>query len=391
VWSDGGDEAFDEVRSWLIANGATVHEGLHSSNFQHGGSNVRGVSSTEEVQGNASLLAVPRHLWLTLSNFPEFRDAEFPPAYPCNQLASFEIRDVKLAAALASEAHKGEKSFFFKYIKNLPRMSDFQSFLPWMIRSSLKADFAALPLTAVVTKIQSDDREYIQKCCDRWIRAEKSPAKDLTWDEIQLGLAWIRTRSYTMFHYNNTLDAIALVPGADMLNVAKSSDLNTGWSSISADVFSIHSDGKPIDSGHELYESYCRQCDNNALMTSWGVYLEDNPNTLRHDSIDCNGPLGITMHRATELALQPRGGGRIPATWRSPRCRADIFDNEQGPLYCSLARLAWETCSSEWSISGRAALSFLSRRIKENPKNTDTGASLRHVAAATTTRVSHML
>merc|ERR1712139_750837 len=102
-----------------------------------------------------------------------------------------------------------------------------------------------------------------------------------------------------MFQYNNTLDAVALVPGPDMLNVAKVSELNTGWSSASAELFSLRSGAEVVASGHELFESYCRQCDNIDLLKSWGVYLEDNPNSIAQNTVDCKGPAGITMQRAT--------------------------------------------------------------------------------------------
>merc|ERR1719198_758951 len=151
-----------------------------------------------------------------------------------------------------------------------------------------------------------------------------------------------------MFHCNNTLDEIALVPGADMLNVVKASNLNTAWSSSSADFFTVSSDAEPIGSGQELYESYCRHCDNIAMMKSWGVYLEDNPNAIHDDRVNCTSSAGITMRRAAEAALQLGGGNAMAPGWRSPRCKATVFEAGQGPLRCSLARLAWEICSQSW-------------------------------------------
>merc|ERR1719158_2791078 len=101
-------------------------------------------------------------------------------------------------------------------------------------------------------------------------------------------------------------------------------------------------------------------------MNIWGVFLEDN--TVRIPEDDLKEMQCITKKAVSAVALQ--GGAAAPKqqpaptiretamaaldpdnlrdavgkAWAAPRCRNDTVLGLQGPLRCSLARLAWEYC-----------------------------------------------
>jgi len=214
------------------------------------------------------------------------------------------------------------------------------------METGLQSDFSALPLVSSVQKAQAADKDA-QTCFNSWVKKNDCPARGLTWDQVQLALNWLQTRSFTMYQYFGTQDHNALIPGADMLNTAKAIDSNVEWSS-TAEVYTMQT-GTPAASGHELSDAYCHDCDNNYLMNHWGVFMEDNANPLEErDAQACTGDEGMHMNQLVTAALQD------PAAYPgllSPRCRASTLNEEQGPMRCCLARLAWENCAKDWKAA----------------------------------------
>jgi len=353
VLGQGSTDDFQELTQWLVSEGATVKTELHGDTFQHGGASVRGILSTNELADQTTFLVIPKRLWLVLSNFPQFAGAQLPSKCDLRGV-SIKAHELKLAAALASEAQKGDASFFYKYLKTLPTMEQFYSFYPLMMESPLQSDFASLPIVADV-QTTLDDLKLVRGCFEKWVKAADSPAKGLTWDQILLGLTWLRTRAFTMFQYFGTQDIISLIPGADMLNTAKAADLNVAWSSTETE-YTMNTDAESVASGTELLDSYCqneedgKQCHNSEMLKHWGVYLEDNPNSVDHDAETCTGEVGVHMKEVTQAALQEPETA-LSAGWRSPRCHASTLNMAQGPLRCSLSRLAWETCAEKWGVA----------------------------------------
>merc|ERR1719253_1749297 len=120
-----------------------------------------------------------------------------------------------------------------------------------MMEKSLQEDFAALPLVDTAKEQKSYDDNYNRVCFEQWKQIYTSPARDVSWDEMLLALTWIRTRCY------GTSSGTAIIPGTDMLNVAKAEDLNTYWS-FTDDAFSLDTKVNDVTAGQELYESYCQ-------------------------------------------------------------------------------------------------------------------------------------
>lgn len=332
------DDGTDEVMRWLIANGATVNGAVHSHFFQYGDASVRGILAADALPGQTSVLSIPKKLWLEPSHYPNFMQSPLPSSCQFGPNVAELSKELKFAAALASEMQKGSSSFYYPYLKHLPNMEEFHSFLPWMMESALESEFASLPIVALAQQWQAYFTE-LHTCFDSWAKADGSPAKGLSWEHTLLGVAWIRTRSFLG----------ALVPGADMVNTAKVGAYNVEWS-VTETEYIMHTGAKPVAAASELYDSYCPTCDNSELLDAWGLYLEDNPNPVERDAKICSGEAGMRMKEATQAALQDAAAA-VAAGWTSPRCRASIWHMAQGPLRCSLARLSWETCAEKWDIA----------------------------------------
>merc|ERR1719162_1501647 len=93
---------------------------------------------------------------------------------------------------------------------------------------ALESAFAPLPLIAPVQQMQGYYKT-MHACFDSWAKAHGSPVKGLNWEQTLLGMVWIRTRAFSGLGTHDVDILGALIPGADMLNTAKSADLNVGW------------------------------------------------------------------------------------------------------------------------------------------------------------------
>lgn len=357
-------EAWKESAAWAVANGGSAHAGLAGSATRHGGATVRGIVATEPLPNGTLLLEVPRRLWLTLENFPAFRDARLDGLDGCP--TERERLMLQLSAVIATERRKGAASFYHVYLQKLPTLADFRAFHPRLAREQLLADFAALPLAEEMRAAQRKD-EALKRCFAAWSRTPGSPVAGLTWEDMEQAVFLVRTRAY------NTAGAWgrwepSLIPASDLLNVHPSK-VSARWvpsgSVEGPTTFKLFADSGPdrpeIAAGEELYEEYCGLCDNDRFMSIWGIYLEAN----RHRSkaaVDCGATAGSLesqararkLRAAAEAALDVDGGAAaLAAGWGAPRCKAATqADPDQGPLRCSLARLAWEHCAGAWGHLG---------------------------------------
>jgi hypothetical protein len=342
-----GGDAIDEVFNWLISNGAKVHDGLHGTFFQHGDANVRGVVASDEVSADSSVMTIPKKLWLEPRNYPDFMNSELPSS--CDIGDSYWQREVKFSAAIASEVQKGTSSFYYPYLKNCPTMADFESFVPWTMDQDIQTDFAALPLGKDVKDVQAHFKR-MQTCFDSWAQASNSPAKSVTWEHTLLALFWLRTRSYTVWDKALNAGENVMIPGVDMVNTVEGSDLNVDYR-ISEEGFSMMTYNHPVSSGVELVENYCSNCTNAKMVWLWGVYLESNPFTINAEPGVCTGEAGMHMKEVTTASLKDVASLKVDNQRRSPRCLKETLERKQGPLRCSMARIAWETCATSWGLT----------------------------------------
>lgn len=347
-------DAWAETVAWMVQNGAKVNNHLRANVTFHGGLSVRGVVSTAKLDAPATLLHIPRKLWVTLDQFPKLRNASMPEIKQC-QMESALFDQVKLALAVASEARKGDSSFWAPYLRILPELQDFEAFHAGFAEHSLLADFRALPAAETAYHMQIADNQT-RKCVEAWQRSGEHPEELswLTWNNVRLALAWVRTRTCSVDE-----GKIAMVPGFDMLNTAPTTSLNTIWWA-GKEGFELQTI-KSVAQSTELIDPYCATCDNNVLVGNWGVYLEDNINEIKSSNqIDCAARVfgstqnsGKTFLEVTKSALQlDEVGSEAAKNWRAPRCKAaTLSSSHQGLLRCSFARLAWEYCANQWGFN----------------------------------------
>jgi hypothetical protein len=312
--------------------------------FQHGDANVRGVVASSDVSPESSVMVIPKKLWVEPSKYPEFLNSQLPSS--CDVGDSYWQREVKFSAAIASEIQKGRSSFFFPYLTTLPTTADFESFVPWTMDQDIQSDFAALPMAKDVRDVQAHFQR-MATCFDAWAQARNSPAKGVTWENTLLALFWLRTRSYTLWGKNGGENV--MIPGVDMVNTVEGSDLNVDYR-ISEEGFSMMTYSHPISSGVELVENYCSNCTNTRMVWLWGIYLESNPFTINAEPGVCAGEAGRHMKEVTAASLQDAASVKV-ASQRSPRCLKETLERTQGPLRCSMTRIAWETCAATWGLT----------------------------------------
>eukprot|EP00746_Dinoflagellata_sp_MGD_P011119 gnl/MRDRNA2_/MRDRNA2_123224_c0_seq1.p1 gnl/MRDRNA2_/MRDRNA2_123224_c0~~gnl/MRDRNA2_/MRDRNA2_123224_c0_seq1.p1 ORF type:complete len:462 (-),score=65.60 gnl/MRDRNA2_/MRDRNA2_123224_c0_seq1:22-1407(-) len=344
-----------QLKEWVISNKGTVHPSLKSNMTYHRGFPVRGIITTESHWSWTPVLTVPRSLWIEPTSFPETRDVSLPAV--CTRMHSPSDGDsLRFAAGLALENKKGSESFYYPWLRSLPSFADFHSFFPRLMEPTVQRDFAALPLTAAMWKAQQQDAA-IQDCFQAWQKEPSSPVSSLTWDDISAMLCNYRTRS---------LDAGGsgfMIPAMDLMNTENSNNVNTQWSFALED-FTLSTEMAGLESGAELTEEYCPGCSNFLMMAIWGIFLEDNLNDLDeadtsfcHGGSNFQGVSNTTSNKSSAMQPSLRYVAEemldIPhhqdSKWRAPRCRAEkVMASEQGPLRCSLARLAWEQCHADW-------------------------------------------
>lgn len=345
-----------KVSEWINRNGGYVDPGIRADMTSHSGFTVRGIVSARALEGGRVFLNVPKKLWFTLDKFPDIHNAPLPQVPQCGfPLKEVHLNLVRVAGALAREHKKGNASFFHPYISRLPTLDDFRLFHPRFMKADVREDFAGLPMTAFAVELQKFDVK-LRGCFLAWTKAPSSPVAGISVDEFELAQTQYRTRAFS-----TGLSTPSLVPGADFLNTDRPTSFNTYWL-VKDDNFLMDMSLGGVESGTELYDEYCTTCDNTVMMSIWGLYLEGNGNPLI-TAANCNAETGSTrphyhgkfssLREASEAMLNlsdvdaARKEGR-----KSPRCRKEKLSLQQGPLRCSLARLAFEHCIQDWGYLG---------------------------------------
>lgn len=274
--------------------------------------------------------------------------------------ASAGLGDTSVAdgvVLLARELRNGDASLWAPWLRLLPTLDDLRSSLPSFAGPSVLADFGALPMLRVLGAAKAKRTEDLLECFKAMQRTPQSPLTNLTSDDLLLALGLKASRKHKV------LAAAPLFPGLDLFNTAELHRLNTEVK-IKDDVVELRT-SRLVQAGNELYARYHSRMDNEFMLFSWGVFFEENPNELNTlERVECtpSGSLGSRANPVASSLLETtitmledyQATATLASTWKAPRCRLAATDSaDQGPLRCSLARLAWERCSEEWGYAGR--------------------------------------
>lgn len=373
-------DSFTETIEWMESYGeATINAELHESSRDHGGAAIRGVISGSQLSRGEVILKIPSNFWITTALHPEatsvFKNLNNSSG-SCSRIDPEDQMAMAMASNLALEASKEHQSSFWHYMRNLPSHDDYQSFYPRWIESSVLQEFRDLPLAAVLAAGQEKDAE-LESCYKSQWQHQTSLLSGITWDDIKLGLARYRTRCYmvsmTDLHLplESAIDlrlkeesasiTTVMIPASDMFNVARRD--NTLWGTMNGSW--VVSAATGINADSELYESYCDACHNAMMVQVWGVYLEDNINSLRNShGLKCSQGVGSLREVAERMLDLSSIGQALQNGWRAPRCQSDAVKTmNQGPLRCSLARLAFESCANAWGHKGFAKFNVSSEAL----------------------------
>lgn len=344
---------WSELSQWLVTKGGWVQDGIQSDLTPHGGAMIRGLVLHSSNFMGSTLLQIPRDLWLTLGFWPDLAAATLVHHSACSDLSESQVKRLKFASGLAVETQKGDASKHATYLRNLPPLSEYRSFHPSFMNAALQEDFRSLPTVHFARTTQQDEAE-MKLCFQAWNHEANSPVQNVKWEDIELGLSHLRNRGFIVER-----DPI-LVPVVDLINTERS-DLTNADVQFNSDMVSLVVNSVWLSSGQELLFGYCNTCDNNMMLSQWGVYLEGNTNPLPADpTINCEGNGNHSATNASAMShsqslkevslaaldFGSHGHGTVP------RCRGSLFSSEQGALRCSMARLSYEYCGHLWEKEG---------------------------------------
>lgn len=349
-------------------HGGWVDERLSGNLTQHSGVDIRGIVVTKLIPENQVLFEIPDNVLFKLERFPSLQREPLADYAECKKASTHGNLDgIKVAAALALEAHKGETSKYHYWIKTLPTLDDYKAFHPRLMEPALQQDFNGLFLVEIAQAMQRTD-ESIRKCFEGWARRPSSPVAKLSWNDIFLALLRITTRAF------KGRDAGIMIPAADVLNTPERSSKANIQAMTMLGVFTFATN-RNVALNEELLFEYCSTCDNTVMLSKWGVYLEDNFKGNRGGSshrATCNTTNNVSnsqvpvlaLRRATEASLDVQSVSQAKnSKWTAPRCHPESLSGHQGPLRCSLARLSWELCVKEWGHGQNGGWSRSSRRL----------------------------
>lgn len=347
------NDDFTSIAAWIRKEGASVNMHLHGTYRDHGGDKIRGVSTTQNIQSSAVLMTLPRHFWIwehsiAFADLTNAMNARLMESPSCSSIASLDVSKLMVAVGMAREKAKGNSSVLHLPLSFLPSLSDYQSFHPRLAGPEILHDFQSLTIAETIRAQQAMDKR-VQHCFIE-LKNRISSLSGILWPSVHEALHQIRTRA---FGSKAIPGSPVLIPLADQLNTAPASEHNTIWN-LTNEAFTMSTTSN-LAANAELFDQYCkksRKCDNKAMLLLWGIYLENNSNRgLKCSKRQASDSL---LRNATMAVLETK---KQP-TWTAPRCRGAVLVSPQGHLRCSLARLAWEACGSQWAGNMNSAVAL---------------------------------
>jgi len=327
-------EGWPELKAWIRANGGQVSKKLALEDTHHGGFTVRGLVTTARIQESEVVILLPDSLTIRSEHYPEIHGVDLGET--CGKLSDVRRLDVKHALAFALEFSKGDESFYAPYIRLLPSLEDFKSYLPQFAPAAVLLGLRAIPVWEAVRKVQ-EDFDNMQACWEAWKQEPTYPERllPIPWEAVLLGLLQFQTRAFT--HGENSS---RLVPLADMMNTGTKSENNVEMDD-EREEFVLTSVGD-IERGEEVLDPYVgAMSPNRILVPVYGTYVESGLYGVRPLELEeCPEPARQFVWDT--LAGVGPGGEEVPL------CDRKILNMSQGPAHCSLARFTYEYCGKAW-------------------------------------------
>lgn len=327
-------KGWPELKAWIHANGGQVSKKLALEDTYHSGFKVRGLVATARIQESEVVYLLPDSLTIRAEHYPEIHGVDLGGM--CEELSDIRRLDVKHALAFALELSKGDESFYAPYIRLLPSLEDYKSYLPQFAPAMVLLNLRTIPVWKTIRNVQ-EDFDNMQACWEAWKQEPTYPERlmPIPWETVLLGLLHYQTRAFT--HGENSS---RLVPLADMMNTGTKYENNVEMDD-EREEFVLTSVGD-IERGEEILDPYVEAMSpNRILVPVYGTYLESGVYGVRPLELeDC--PETARQFVSDTLAGVGPGGEEVPL------CDRKIFDMSQGPAHCSLARFTYEYCGKAW-------------------------------------------
>ncbi|CAE7945001.1 unnamed protein product [Symbiodinium sp. KB8] len=343
-------EKWEALVAWIHSRGGYVHTNLELTDVHHGGIRMTGLATSAPIPEDTIVMELPPETLLNLkllSTMPEY--SAFAGAMPnCTLTRGLQrsLRQLKAMTLLAVERSKGRESDFVAYFDLLPSRAEQEESDLFFAGESILEDFAMLPVVNFWRRIQKDQYQELESCFH--ILRGLLDGVEVEWKDVE-GLL----RIHGSRHFNaKPADVEFLAPAADMVNTGRPEQLNLSpsllMSSPEAPEATLRlTASRFVAPGEELITSYFDSLDNEDVLFRWNMYLEGNPEILDASDEPCFDEQG-TLPSATLSMLEP-----VMQEFSVPRCKAAAMSSFQGPLRCSLARLAFELCGHPWTSGER--------------------------------------
>jgi hypothetical protein len=320
----------DGIIDFARQHGAAVNF-VRIQNFNHGGTQVRGLEVIEDLPENTTVISVPPHgqFGRTSPTVSEF----FGPWAPGDE----EVSGWRLVCTLAVEHALGERSMWFPYIQHLPSLSDFRKGQLLWARSEVLHHFSALPAADKVSQLHTWLEGDIA-AWDHWmsitspdwqngtdesahVRDMRLMASNVSRADLEWAYSVVTTRAL-----KKPGVGVTLVPLVDDINTDVASRRNAEWIT-TEDKFEVRTT-RAVFAGEELLMRYTTELDNNQYAAEWGFLLEDVPAQPLSAST-CSSILFRSENRSSLSSCAPPGAEAQPQIW------------------CLLENLARESCEHE--------------------------------------------
>jgi len=221
------DTDFDDLVNWIKENDGVV-DGIELFLNSFG---IRGLRTTKAFNNGDIIMKIP---------------------FSCTiwNNATFDASGQRIfSSPLLEEIPLKEKSKYWHYLKSLPSMEDFRSFMPATANEEVRADFE--PIMSFNPSLNCENQ-----CSDLEIRS------------------WLLIKTRNFGCYKKSYYGKTLIPIADLMNT-KRGDLNTRWEFDEAHNFVVTAISN-IEPGEELYDMYNKYSSNDYVFRVWGFLFENN-------------------------------------------------------------------------------------------------------------------